>query len=138
MASKRDTRGNTIENWRYLFVDVCMSFCTLTHAFLCLLVVPQFPNLHYKINILPLRLGCFWMPQDTLRSFSNSLELLVFSSRKMLWQMATMVLKPFTRCNFLKLLFFVAVIACCQKILVIQIVRMTYIIQKIRVLGKLR
>ncbi len=46
------------------------------------------------------------MIQDTLRSlpldltlYSNSLELVVFSSRKMLWRMITMILKPFTRHN---------------------------------------
>ncbi len=40
--SERDTyRGNTIENrgclfiYLYICMDVCMSFCTLTLAFLC-------------------------------------------------------------------------------------------------------
>ncbi len=42
LASERDTyRGNTIENrgclfiYLYICMDVCMSFCTLTLAFLC-------------------------------------------------------------------------------------------------------
>ncbi len=58
--------------------------------------------------VYPFILGYFKLPQDTLQSekltitlCSNSLELLVFfSSCKMLWQMVTMVLRPFTRCNF--------------------------------------
>ncbi len=42
LAIERDTyRGNTIENrgclfiYLYICMDVCMSFCTLTLAFLC-------------------------------------------------------------------------------------------------------
>ncbi len=42
---------------------------------------------------------------------SNSSEFLVFSSRKMLWRMVTMVLKPFTRRNKKIGLFLVAVSA---------------------------
>ncbi len=51
--SERDTyRGNTIENrgclfiYLYICLDVCMSFCTLTLAFLCSLCGRPRPKLH--------------------------------------------------------------------------------------------
>ncbi len=77
------------------------------------------------------------MPQGALRNLLldstlciASLELLVFfQGHKMLWRKVTMVLRPFTRCNFKNsaVLFIVAVSACCQKLLVTQIVTRDYI-----------
>ncbi len=44
------------------------------------------------------------MPQDADSTLcNNSLKLVAFSSRKMLWGMVTMVLKPFIRRNIKKL-----------------------------------
>ncbi len=126
--SERDTlRGNTIENRGYLFVYtyawtyVC-HFELWTSCFCVCFVVYPFPypplnrtfwfsdpvSFLRKLIVYPFVLDCFWMTQDALglknllldsTLCSNSLELLIFLRRKMLWRMVTMVLKPFTRCN---------------------------------------
>ena len=99
-----------------------MSFSTLTLYYLCLLPgVPlpipplnrifQFSDSYHlmKFNCLPplisfspkchkMQLGLKSLLLDSTLC-SNSLELLVFSSRTMLWRKVTMVLRPFTRCN---------------------------------------
>ncbi len=66
----------------YMCVEVCMSFCTLTLVFLCLLrglplpILPlngifSFSDPYHSRNsiIYPSVLGCFWMPKEALRSW---------------------------------------------------------------------
>ncbi len=76
------------------------------------LVVTKWNKTHLGLKNLPL--------DSTL--CSNSLELLVFSSHKMLWRKVTMVLRPYTRLNFKLGHFKVAESAYYQKLMVILIV----------------
>ena len=90
-----------------------MSFCTLTLTFLCLLCglpLPIFPLnriflfsdpgsfIVYVFVVSECHKMHLGFKDSTL--CSKSLELLVFSSRKMLWGMVTMILRPFTRIFF--------------------------------------